>query len=173
MWPNPLIYRTLSLLLLPLLLVACAGEAGRQVTTGDLIPALSAQTLAGEQLALTSGPGQALWLTFWASWCVPCRAEWPDLDAAARDLGPDVRIIAIAVNETPETVAAFVAEHPAAFTVALDREGQLAERFAVTGFPTHVLVGTDGRVQQVVRGPLDGPRAAALLRLAVVQRSTP
>lgn len=165
MQPTRRALRLLPLLLAPLLLAACAAAPGRPPGAGDRLPVAHARALSGEQVALAGAPGQALWLSFWASWCAPCREEWPGIDAAARDLGPGVRIVAVAVGEAPETVAAFVAERPAAFTVALDPEGALAAQLGVAGLPTHVLVGPDGAIRHVVRGPLDGPRAAALLGL--------
>ena len=112
-------------------------------------------------------------MSFWASWCAPCQEEWPDINAAARAFGPGVHIVAVAVSESPETVAAFVAEHPAEFAVALDPDAELAEQLGVVGLPTHVLVGPDGVIRRVVRGPLDGPRAAALLGLAAPAAGAP
>ena len=172
--------RHLALPLLTLLLLAaCAAPAGGPapssgpVSTGDRLPEITAAGLGGATVHLAGEPGQALWLSFWASWCVPCRKEWPGINAAARELGPAVRIVGVAVNEPPEVVAAFVAANPAEFAVALDPEGQAAERFGVVGFPTHVLVGADGVILRVVRGPLDGPRAAGLLGLPLAQRAAP
>jgi cytochrome c biogenesis protein CcmG/thiol:disulfide interchange protein DsbE len=162
--------------LLPLLLLAlasCGRAPAGPLAAGDQLPELTAAGLSGETLSLAGAPGQAVWISFWASWCAPCREEWPDINAAVHDLGPAVRIVAVAVNEPSATVAAFVAEHPAEFSVAVDPEGALAERFGVVGFPTHILIDGDGVLRRVVRGPLDGPRAADLLGLPIAQSSTP
>lgn len=152
-------------LLLFVALAGCGGVPASPLAAGDRLPVLAVATLDGETIALGGPPGQPVWVSFWASWCAPCREEWPGINAAARDLGPGLRIVAVAVNEPQATVAAFVAEHPAAFAVALDSDGRLAERFGVAGFPTHVLIDGEGMIKHVVRGPLDGPRAAALLDL--------
>jgi peroxiredoxin len=162
------IWRALLPLLFLLALVACGAPAGT-VRAGDTLPAVAALAMDGGTVSLAGEPGQAVWLSFWASWCAPCREEWPGMSVASRELGPAVRIVAVSVDETPEAVAAFVAEHPAAFTVALDPDGALAARFGVAGVPTHILVGGDGVVRQVVRGPLDGARAAALLGLGATR----
>lgn len=158
--------------LLPLLLLAIAGCGSAPtgpLAAGDRVPEIQVASLSGEMISLAGTPGQAVWISFWASWCAPCREEWPDINAAAQDLGPAVRIVAVAVNEPPATVAAFVADHPADFSVALDPEGALAERFGVIGFPTHILIDGDGVLQRVVRGPLDGQRAADLLGLPLAR----
>lgn len=172
MLPRNLLQKTLALLLMLVALAACSAPSGPP-EAGRRLPDATTQTLSGELVNLAGEPGQAVWVSFWASWCAPCREEWPGINAATRDLGPAVRIVAVAVNESPETVAAFVADNPADFTVALDPKGELAAQFGVTGFPTHILVGPDGTILQVVRGPLDGPRAAALLGLPVAQAPAP
>ncbi|HMQ29644.1 MAG TPA: TlpA disulfide reductase family protein [Chloroflexaceae bacterium] len=164
--------RALPLLGFLLLALYGCGAAGPP-RAGERLPDAGVPALAGEPIALAGEPGQAVWVSFWASWCAPCREEWPGINAAARELGPAVRIIAVAVNEAPETVAAFVAEHPADFAVGLDPEGELAAQFGVAGVPTHVLVGPDGTIRQIVRGPLDGPRAAALLGLPMAPAAAP
>lgn len=165
--------RPLSLLLLLLALAGCAAAPAGPPAAGDRLPEVTVHTLAGEPIALVGEPGQAVWLSFWASWCAPCREEWPGIAAAARSFGPAVRIVAVNVNEPPDTVAAFLADHPAGFTVALDPEGHLATQFGIAGLPTHILIDGNGVVRQVVRGPLDGPRAAALLGLTIAKEITP
>lgn len=166
--------RTKPLLILLLVLLAgCAGAPEGPLTAGDRLPEATVETLSGETINLGGEPGQAVWVSFWAGWCAPCREEWPGINAAAQSFGPTVRVVAVNVNEEPATVAFFVHEHPADFTVVLDPEGVLAERFGVVGLPTHFLIDADGVVRQVVRGPLDGPRAAALLGLPVAKEIAP
>ena len=173
MYAPTVIRPNLIMMILLLALVGCGSRSAGPLTTGDELPELAVATLSGETVSLRGEAGQAVWVSFWASWCAPCREEWPDINVAARDLGPELRIVAVAVNEPEATVAAFVAEHPAVFTVALDPQGKLAKQFGVIGFPTHILIDSDGAIQQVVRGPLDGPRAATLLGLAIAQGAGP
>jgi cytochrome c biogenesis protein CcmG, thiol:disulfide interchange protein DsbE len=151
---------------LALLLGGCAGAESGPVRQGQAAPPLALATLAGAPLDVRPA-GRPLWLTFWATWCYPCRAEWPGLNQAARDLsGQGLTLVAISVNEPSGTVQQFLAERPASFEVALDPQGQAAGRYGVVGFPTHVLIDESGVVRAVVHGPLDGRRARALLHLA-------
>ncbi len=168
-----MIMRALILLLTLLALAGCGGRAPAPLATGAQVPVLRVATLAGDSVNLLGTPGQATWVSFWASWCAPCREEWPTLNAAVRTFGPAVRIVAVSVNEPQASVAGFVAEHPADFVVAVDPEGALAGRFGVVGFPTHFLIDGDGVVRQVVRGPLDGARAASLLAIADAKEYVP
>jgi thiol-disulfide isomerase/thioredoxin len=148
-----------------LLLGGCAGSD--VVRQGDLAPALPVTTLSGAHSEVRPRAGHALWLTFWATWCYPCRAEWPGLNQAQRDLsGEELILVAISVNESAGTVQRFLDEQPAAFEVALDPQGQAAARYGVIGFPTHILIDDVGVVRAVVRGPLDAGRTRKLLALA-------
>jgi peroxiredoxin len=155
---------TLLALGVAVLLGGCGG--GGPARQGDLAPPLTVTTLAGATFELRPVARKPLWLTFWATWCYPCRAEWPDLNQAQRDLaGHGLTLIAISVNEPADTVRQFIEEQPAAFEVALDPQGRAAARYGVIGFPTHILVDDAGVVRAVVRGPLDAARARKLLAL--------
>src|SRR5262245_34985389 len=104
-----------------LLLGGCATATSGPIRPGQIAPALVVTTLEGEPSQVRPQPGQALWLSFWASWCHPCRAEWPDLNQAQRDLAESgLTLVAISVNEQPAAVAQFLKTHPASFEVALD-----------------------------------------------------
>src|SRR5262245_49827186 len=94
------------------LLGGCVGGGG-PARQGDVAPPLAVVSLAGAPLEVRPA-GRALWLTFWATWCYPCRAEWPDLNQAQRDLaGAGLTLMAISVNEQASTVRQFLDQQPA------------------------------------------------------------
>ncbi|MBS1967229.1 MAG: TlpA family protein disulfide reductase [Chloroflexi bacterium SZAS-1] len=129
------------------------------------MPTLTITTRTGASAEIVPAGDHALWLVFWASWCYPCRAEWPGLNKAQQEQAAmQVRLVAISVDEQASTLEQFLAAHPANFEVVRDPEGQIAKRFGVMGFPTHVLIDEAGVVRAIVRGPLDGARARALLQ---------
>jgi cytochrome c biogenesis protein CcmG, thiol:disulfide interchange protein DsbE len=150
-----------------LLLAGCASAIEEPIALGQSAPALAVTNLVGAPIEVRPQAGRALWLNFWASWCSPCRAEWPALNQAQPALAAiEMDLVAISVNEQPSAVSSFLESHPAAFTVALDQDGAMAARYRVVGFPTHVLIDRMGVVRAIVRGPLDAPRARRLLELA-------
>ena len=155
----------MGLAAIALLLSTCAGGAG-PAHRGDNAPPLAVTTLTGTSSEVRPTTGSKLWLTFWATWCYPCRAEWPGLNQAQRDLAGDgLTLVAISVNEPAGTVQQFLDQQPATFEVVLDLQGQAAARYGVIGFPTHVLIDRAGVVRAVVHGPLDATRARKLLAL--------
>lgn len=130
------------------------------------VPQLQAQDLQGKTWRLADLRGKAVLINFWASWCAPCQAEMPSLQALARAQGPDALVV-LAVNfkESAPVAQRFVQRTGLDLPVLLDAQGAIARQWQVRVFPSTVLVAADGRVQAIVRGELDwsGPQAAALV----------
>ena len=86
-------------------------------------------------------------LNFWASWCSPCRAEFPHLvevALAADDHAFDVVFVNMADSE--DTALEFLAQYPAGITTVVDELERLATRTNVQSIPTSVLLDVDGTV---------------------------
>ena len=87
--------------------------------TGSPAPALSVRTLRGDTLSLAGLKGKVVLVNFWATWCPPCRAEMPALDAFYRQYhGQGLEMIGISTdrprdrNDVVKVMQAFV--YPAA-----------------------------------------------------------
>lgn len=97
--------------------------------------------LDGTKSNLYAYEGQIIVLNFWATWCGFCVEEMPLLDEM--DKRDDITVIAISVGEDAETVKKYIEEGGYDFDVYLDKEGILASKFGVTGFPTSLFLGKD------------------------------
>lgn len=107
-------------------------------------------------------------VNFFASWCTPCRAEHPQL-MALKDEG--VTVLGVAYKDEPEASAIFLRELGDPFAaVALDPEGRYALELGVAGaVPETFVIGADGRVLAVHRGPLTREVIAETILPAVNQ----
>ena len=104
-------------------------------------------------LASAELKGQVTLINFFASWCVPCRAEQPILLDLARD--KRVQLDGVAYKNKPADVAAYLAELGNPFArVAMDEPGRTAIDFGVYGVPESYLVDRDGRIRFRQVGPL-------------------
>jgi thiol-disulfide isomerase/thioredoxin len=120
------------------------------------VPVFEATDLNGQVWRLSDLRGRAVLINFWASWCEPCRAEMPSLQALAQLHGPEnLRVLAVNFKEPAPAVQRFVSHTGLNLPVALDPQGQVARQWGITVFPSTVLINAKGRVQGVVRGELD------------------
>jgi thiol-disulfide isomerase/thioredoxin len=121
----------------------------------------------GAETTLAASNGRVRLVNFWATWCVPCREEMPELEALARDAPGDVEVITIATGRnTAEGIARFRDEVGiTALPNALDPKGELARAMDVPGLPATVILDRDGREVGRLLGGADwnSPEARALL----------
>jgi peroxiredoxin len=113
--------------------------------------------LTGNPVQLDDFSGQPVILNFWATWCIPCRDEMPELEAAFQANQEDGLII-LAVNqqEPRDTVSQFFAEFDLTITAVLDTDGVVANLYSVANMlPTTVFINADGNITAVHRGPLN------------------
>ncbi len=91
--------------------------------------------------------GRVTVVNVFASWCIPCREEAPQLAQLARARG--VRLIGIAYKDKPEAARAFLAEYGNPFeTVALDADGRAGIDWGISGVPESFVLDAHG----IVRG---------------------
>jgi cytochrome c biogenesis protein CcmG/thiol:disulfide interchange protein DsbE len=112
-------------------------------------PVAPAFTLAGLQGEVTLGSlrGKAVLVDFWASWCGPCRQSFPWMNGLQKRYGDKgLAIVAVNLDKDRELASQFLAEVPAAFTVAFDPSGKTAESYRVKALPTTFLVSPDGKL---------------------------
>ena len=123
---------------------------------------------AGGEHRLTDGDGRLRLVTFWATWCAPCRAENSSLDALQRGRGgDDFEVVAIATGRNdPAAIERFNAETGVtALPVRLDPRGALARAMNVPGLPVTVLLNREGAEIARLMGGADwnSPAAVAII----------
>jgi peroxiredoxin len=133
---------------------------------GDLAPELEAKRPDGTKVTLTDldgNPvrladlrGKVVWLNFWATWCPPCQAETPvlrDTAAAYQDRG--LEVVGIAVQETTaDDVHAYADRYGIGYPIAFDASADIFREYRVFALPTQFFIGPDGRILDIVNGPM-------------------
>jgi cytochrome c biogenesis protein CcmG, thiol:disulfide interchange protein DsbE len=106
----------------------------------------------GEPVTSAARAGRPYVINVFASWCTPCRAEHPQL-MALRAGGVD--IVGIAYKDRPEATARFLTELGDPFAdVGLDPDGRFGLDLGITGAPETFVIGANGTIIAVHRGPL-------------------
>ena len=145
-------------LLFALLIALCGCEGGGRsgLGPGEPPPDFTLDTLDGTQISLSGLKGKAVLLNFWATWCAPCIAEMPELEALSntmKDRG--LVVLGIAVDDEEEEVQEFYKRSGVSFPLAIDKTGKVKRAYRLSGVPETFVIGRDGKLV-LVPDPNDG-----------------
>ena len=131
---------------------------------GKPAPPFSLATLDGGRISLEGLRGRPVIVNFWASWCLPCRAEAPLLQAASVDYAArGLVVLGIVYEDSAENARAFMRQYGQTYPGLLDPDGRTALDYGVFGIPETYFIDRSGRIVSKQTGELD---AAALERQA-------
>lgn len=135
------------LLVVGLLLSAVASAAPPATAAKPEFPDIALFSLQnGQTVMLDTFRGRPVLLTFWASWCGPCREELPELQRIYNELaGKGFVMVAVNVDSIPQAARAFVDKFQ--LTVPMYRVSRrVLNELRVDQLPTSILLGPDGKV---------------------------
>ncbi len=143
-------------ILVALALACGCAEPATRARVGEPAPVFAALTLAGDSLTLSDLRGQVVMLNVWATWCIPCRKELPELQAlhqqyAARGL----KVVGVSVDDgsADDAVEDFVQRFGLTFTIVRDPGESVSTLFFTPGVPTTILIDRNGIVVWRRPGP--------------------
>ena len=135
--------------------LALAQRSDPKTLIGKPAPTFALQTVQGKDMNLAKERGNVVVLDFWATWCPPCRESLPGLQKlhADKDLAEKgLKVYAVNLRETKEEAKQYLDGNNLTFTVPLDKLGAVAQKYLVSGIPTTVVVGRDGKVKAAFVG---------------------
>jgi thiol-disulfide isomerase/thioredoxin len=123
-----------------------AGPSGPEV--GSIAPDFKAHNLVTrESVPLSSQRGKVVILTFWASWCAPCRRELPILERAQELVGKDkLTVFAVSFRDTQAANAIANVARQWKINVIEDRNDWIANHYAISSVPHLFIIGRDGKI---------------------------
>jgi thiol-disulfide isomerase/thioredoxin len=129
-------------------------------------------TQDGSEHHLREFKGRGMVVNMWATWCAPCVAEMPSLDALAKALAPaDIAVLPLSSDRGgADAVRAWYRAHDvSALPILLDPKGAMARAFDARGIPTTVIINTAGQMVARLEGAADwsAPEAQILVRKLV------
>jgi len=149
-----------------------------QPDVGSTSPTFFLRTLDGDSFFLSRHVGeearpemkQPIVLSFFASWCIPCRAEIPILHSLQEEY-PDVKFLLVNVEEKQDLVGQYVEEYNISLPVLMDMYSVVAKKFGVVNedniavLPQLVLIDSDGNLVYHHEGYESGDEEALVTHL--------
>lgn len=128
-------------------LILTGAAALRAAFINDSAPAFTLPTMNGKPVSLADYRGKVVFINFWASWCPPCKEEFPELNELAneyRDQG--VAVLGINLDKSQNRIQKYLAKikvHPTAMTILLDPKAEVVSKYVARSMPSSFII--DGR----------------------------
>jgi cytochrome c biogenesis protein CcmG, thiol:disulfide interchange protein DsbE len=117
-------------------------------------PAFELQSLDGETVRLADYRGRPVIVNFWASWCLPCRDEFPLLRAARQRYSAEgLEVLGIVHDDGPAQARAFAQSFDADWPLLLDPDESTWRAYAGVFLPITYYIDREGIVRAVSYGP--------------------
>ncbi|HEX6947347.1 MAG TPA: TlpA disulfide reductase family protein [Acidimicrobiia bacterium] len=132
-------------------------DSGTALAVGARAPEFQVELIDGGTFDLSrhldAEQPRAVVINLWASWCIPCRKEMPELSAFA-DAHPDVTVIGVAVQDSESASRAFAAEIGATYPLALG-DDTFEDAYPTPGLPATFVIDGSGRIEVIHHGIVD------------------
>lgn len=153
-------------------------EADVGPRVGEIAPDFEVTDTNGKRHRLSDYRGQAVFINFWATWCVPCQAELPEIYALHQEYGDRLAVIEIDRGESPDKARDFFDGAPrldggkgVSYTVnGLDPTEVVYKRYetlAIQVTPISIFVDERGVVTQLYNGQLDRDQMRQFIEAAL------
>ncbi len=147
------------------------GGAAAQITRGEMpdAPKLVLERLDGKgTIDLASYKGRAVVINFWASWCIPCKREAPELERGwQRWKEKGVMFLGVDIQDFKADARRFVARYGITYPNVFDGRGSTWARFGLTGVPETFFVGRNGKLVSRVPQPISREQLDDNIELAL------
>ena len=141
-----------------------AQTAPERMEQGKPAPNFTAASLARGETALADYTGDVIIVNFWATWCPPCKAEMPDINAFYETHQAEgLVVLAVNAKESESLVRPFIDANGFTFPVLLDPAGSIVNQYQVRSFPTTVIIDRDGVVRHIQVGMISAEELEAVV----------
>lgn len=128
---------------------AQAGEDTGAIAVGKKAPDFTLSDPEGKKVRLADLKGKVVVLSFWATWCPPCRMEMPHLEALQKKYASKpVKVVGVNLDVQGKALRKWMKSHKLTFTVVADTDQKVAGSYGVEGIPTLYVLDQKGIVRE-------------------------
>ena len=131
--------------------------------TGEQLPRVNVQTLAGDTFKTADLVGRPLVVNFWYSTCAPCKKELPAFAAAHAKYGDQVRFVGVDSLPPSDSEESFARDKGVQYELFYDTNGELISAVGVAAFPQTLIIDAKGTILQQT-GQLTEAKLEELIR---------
>jgi cytochrome c biogenesis protein CcmG/thiol:disulfide interchange protein DsbE len=117
-------------------------------TVGETAPDFELQTLDGKTVRLSDYRGKPVVVNFWASYCIPCRAEFPMIRKALKAHDNDFVVLGVDYKDIDSDARAFARQQHATWPILTDPGNATGTAYGVRAVPQTFFIGRDGKISQ-------------------------
>lgn len=126
---------------------------------GEPAPDFALRTTDGSVVKLSDLRGKVVWVNFWATWCVPCKQELPEIQQIYEEKkSQGLEVLEVNWEETSAAAKAYFAERNLPMPVLLDSSSSVFNQYRLQGLPDHFFIGRDGDVAALYFGQLSADK---------------
>lgn len=114
---------------------------------GEPAPGFQLLDPGGQMIRLQDFRGRPVLINFWATWCVPCRKETPDLVALQAEWGDTAQILGVNYYESGDVAQGFVDSYSVNYPTPLDSYGEVTGSYKLRGLPETFFLDEQGIIR--------------------------
>lgn len=156
--------------------VIAADKSTGVLKVGDMVPEALGVDRHGNKISAPDHIGKIVVISFWATWCPPCRKELPIIDNLQRLAGKDnLSVIAVNFGEKRRTFRKFIkAAKLKNLTFTHDSKGRIGKKsYGVTAIPHMVIVDHTGKIAHIHIGYGEGSIDSLVTEINALLRNLP
>ena len=127
--------------------IELGSSGGGKPKLGERAPGFQLLDVSGEVVRLDAFRGRPVLVNFWATWCIPCRKETPDLIELQSEWGDQAQVVGVNYSESADAARTFATNYAVNYVLPLDTTGEVTGSYKLTGLPETFFLDGEGVIR--------------------------